>query len=618
MKHFVYYFILIMSSSMYCQNENGAVDYKIIKDQKISDKQKIDRFILSFEQNRFTDSIKTIKILDEGLLWSKTINDIALQSQMHTVSSSFFNQENQKNTKESEHHKNQAILLAQQSKDDLSLALAFIEKGIYEKFSNNFDLAISSFLQAVDYALKTTDYHTQTRAYYYLSDIYKSIGDYDNQLIAAKQCLQTAQQSSFKNADLARAHFAMGNSYTWEYNEDKTKKRSNFDLGLYHYKKVIFYTNKADAYRKRALAEANYDIATLYYYKDRIKNKDIILNYLLLANSFSEKYNSKWIYCMNRLMRIEYLYQENNLLAVEKLLKEVEKYYFSFENDYKVLNAFELYNEKLYEKKGDKAEALLWCKDFVVSSQKLYSLERNLTVKKAEAKYINKTKILELEQTKKDYQYQRNLKYLAFALAIMSAFGLFFVFRYYKSRQHQQLIREELLQIQKDEAELYGKLQEQEAKQIAIEKQMEQQQKEQFQKQFMASVLQVERKNEILLNLKTAIKENEFLDKNKEIKKINKIIDNGIALDDDFENFKMNFENVYPSFFSQLQQKANGELTQLDMKYCAYINMGLSSKEIANLLNIEDTSVRMTKYRLKQKLALSKEEDLGVFISSVA
>jgi DNA-binding NarL/FixJ family response regulator len=45
--------------------------------------------------------------------------------------------------------------------------------------------------------------------------------------------------------------------------------------------------------------------------------------------------------------------------------------------------------------------------------------------------------------------------------------------------------------------------------------------------------------------------------------------------------------------------------------------MGLSSKEIANLLHVEDTSVRMTKYRLKQKLSLSKEEDLTQFITSL-
>ncbi len=212
---------------------------------------------------------------------------------------------------------------------------------------------------------------------------------------------------------------------------------------------------------------------------------------------------------------------------------------------------------------------------------------------------------------------RKKLNYVLASLFVMILITLFFMYNYYKSRQQKLAISQELLEKQKKEAQLYAKLKQQEAKQIAIEKEMEQQEKEQFQKQFMASVLQVERKNEILLNLKSVIQDHKTLDKNNEVKSINKIIDNGFALDDDFENFKMNFENVYPSFFAKLQDKASGDLTQLDLKYCAYINMCLSTKEIANLLHIEPASVRMTRYRLKQKLQLDKENDLSGFINTL-
>ena len=46
--------------------------------------------------------------------------------------------------------------------------------------------------------------------------------------------------------------------------------------------------------------------------------------------------------------------------------------------------------------------------------------------------------------------------------------------------------------------------------------------------------------------------------------------------------------------------------------------MGLSAKEIGNLLHVEPTSVRMARYRLKQKLSLDKEDDLSGFISAIA
>lgn len=37
---------------------------------------------------------------------------------------------------------------------------------------------------------------------------------------------------------------------------------------------------------------------------------------------------------------------------------------------------------------------------------------------------------------------------------------------------------------------------------------------------------------------------------------------------------------------------------------------------MANLMNVAPKSVRMTRYRLKQKLGLSKDEDLASFLSA--
>lgn len=63
-----------------------------------------------------------------------------------------------------------------------------------------------------------------------------------------------------------------------------------------------------------------------------------------------------------------------------------------------------------------------------------------------------------------------------------------------------------------------------------------------------------------------------------------------------------------------LQEKAHKKLTQLDLKYCAYLSLKLSAKRIAQLMSVEPKSVRMAKYRLKQKLNLTKEENLNDFL----
>ncbi|WP_354376180.1 LuxR C-terminal-related transcriptional regulator [Pedobacter africanus] len=45
--------------------------------------------------------------------------------------------------------------------------------------------------------------------------------------------------------------------------------------------------------------------------------------------------------------------------------------------------------------------------------------------------------------------------------------------------------------------------------------------------------------------------------------------------------------------------------------------MKRSTKEIAMLLNVESKSIRMSKYRLKQKMNLHKEDDLEAYINKM-
>lgn len=56
------------------------------------------------------------------------------------------------------------------------------------------------------------------------------------------------------------------------------------------------------------------------------------------------------------------------------------------------------------------------------------------------------------------------------------------------------------------------------------------------------------------------------------------------------------------------------ELSQNDLKHCAYIKVKLTSKEIARIMNISPKSVQMIRYRLKKKMNLGKDDDLYEFI----
>lgn len=95
--------------------------------------------------------------------------------------------------------------------------------------------------------------------------------------------------------------------------------------------------------------------------------------------------------------------------------------------------------------------------------------------------------------------------------------------------------------------------------------------------------------------------------------KIEKLVKSNLHTDDYWNDFVLHFNQVNPRFFEQLQS-AFPELTPNDLKLCAYIRIGMTAKQIAQMLNLSPDSVNKNRYRLRKKLGLEKEVNLDDFI----
>src|SRR5690606_12477332 len=84
----------------------------------------------------------------------------------------------------------------------------------------------------------------------------------------------------------------------------------------------------------------------------------------------------------------------------------------------------------------------------------------------------------------------------------------------------------------------------------------------------------------------------------------------------DWDNFALHFNNVNSDFFNKLKDKFP-DLTPNELKLCALIKMNLSSKEIAQLMNITIKAVEVGRYRLRKKLHISSETNLYDFLIQV-
>ncbi|QGW26839.1 transcriptional regulator [Phnomibacter ginsenosidimutans] len=100
----------------------------------------------------------------------------------------------------------------------------------------------------------------------------------------------------------------------------------------------------------------------------------------------------------------------------------------------------------------------------------------------------------------------------------------------------------------------------------------------------------------------------------KDFIKLLKLIAEEEKRDGDWEQFAIHFDTVHNKFLQRIK-KTYPTLTPTDLKMCAYMKMNLSTKEIAQLMNITIKGVEVSKYRLRKKLSLSQDNSLTAFIN---
>ena len=126
-------------------------------------------------------------------------------------------------------------------------------------------------------------------------------------------------------------------------------------------------------------------------------------------------------------------------------------------------------------------------------------------------------------------------------------------------------------------------------------------------------------KNELMEELKENISEIKKISDDKvsgKLNSLNRLVDNSLHVDRDWEDFKLYFENVHSDFFKILKDH-KPDLSNYELKLCALIRLNLNMKEMATILGISAESVKTARYRLRKKLALSREENLIDFIMTL-
>lgn len=131
------------------------------------------------------------------------------------------------------------------------------------------------------------------------------------------------------------------------------------------------------------------------------------------------------------------------------------------------------------------------------------------------------------------------------------------------------------------------------------------------------SAMNIVYKNELLQKIKDEIdhlkdKEGKKL-ADEQLKRLQKIIDESMSDERDWNLFETSFNETHENFFKKLKT-GHPDLVPNDLKLCAYLRLNMSSKEMASLLNISLRGVEIRRYRLRKKLELPHDKNLVEFL----
>lgn len=524
--------------------------------------------------------------------------------------------------------------IAEEKYDHIKSAECNIIMGDIFKENNSFPTAISYYEKAIENLASIKDYHTIYKLYIKIAKLYQN-SEFESKwsIDAMNKALKYAE--TIKEPNIYNdINLAYGDIYFSQKKYDLSEKYYNEilknDIDKNTIRPIsIALTSKANILIKQEkYDDAMYMIDSSLYLCIRDFNDSLqVINYSYKAQIYdslnmfedAEKYyqqSAKLAYsikdyhnCAKNMFNLAHLSQRNkdydNAIVIFNTLCDsavkfrmfnfcYQSYYQlsqcyaslgQYENAYKLFNRYDIYHDSSY---------------LIKEEEKINELRNSyllsLNVKELKAKEIEEEN---LKNSKSEW------KLFILVIIVLTMISLTFIILYStnKSTFHKEKVTsyEQQLKIDKIENDL-------------MEYQLKNN-RELTMKLAMQLKSYIETINPIKDELKVAIELPEEEQKNK-IKNIYHNIQNNIQIFHNTENLNKQINAIYKDFLDRLDTKYPG-LTKADKKLCTMLYINMSSKDIAAMTNTTVRTVETSRYRLRRKFNLTRDEDIVNFLQKI-
>lgn len=494
--------------------------------------------------------------------------------------------------------------------------------------NENYFVAIDLYENALKQYKISGDYSRAGKVLEKLANIYSYLDDYSSALNAYIESLKIAELHGDEEL-LQSIYYNIGIFHLKLNNTDQALEYLFNSLDIINRSDIVSQETKLDVYMSLGTAYANKGInnsAIDYYNKALLmaeKSGNIQLHAGILNNIGSihmsegnyqqaEKYYSRGLELFESIQHKRGIGLSNvNIASIHANKQEYTEaikgfetaiVYFDSISAIRLLNQTYKYLSNSYQAIGQDKQALIYLnkhiqlKDSILNNE---TLEKLNTIRNSyiEEKARQESKILEKQN--QILVQESKLRSNRFIIVISSLILILIVAGFYIYRQQTRIQIEHL-----NQQVLSGEKEKLKDELMYKSKELE------------SLAIHIVRKNDFVKKLKEETKELSDANANQKIHSLTKMIDKQIYLDKDRKDFELYVNQLHQSFFHKLDNNYPN-LTDNDKKLCSLLLLGLDSNEIASIQNISSVSVKKARYRLRKKLDLDGDVNLGQFLKNL-
>ncbi|WP_025742515.1 tetratricopeptide repeat protein [Aquimarina pacifica] len=601
---------LIITCS-YAQNSKKIDSLINIINETDVDTTKAINYLWIAEFSMYNDPKLTIEVINKAeKLYEKT-NYTKQMGKVYGQKANYYYRQGKIDS--SRHYLSKSVVFFLKQQDTLRAANIRHNIGILDHYQGKTDSALEIMETNIQVFKNLNDSLRLGNTYHMIGSIFESKGYYtialENMLKALK--IHRAVKDDFRIAeDLSQIgsnyqaleeHQKAIETFTESYSifnkEENTQKIafvqnaigfSNLALNKYDAAEKNFnlaLETSIDQGYKANIARAYVNLGNLEYSKHKYtKSLDFLTKgYTLWESISSPNSEADALFFMGRAALADKKYQK----SIQFLNKSIQL--GDSINDPRILSKAYLHKSIALENLNYYKESLENFKKTKVFSDTLFTLENRKATKELQIIYetekkeqqivLQKNEINLLEQKVKINNLQRILLVVGLVVLLLIFSLSFYAFR--QKIKHNRLEKEKV------------------ANELAFKK-----------RELTTHALHLAKKNEVLEEVKQKAKNLKISENNSnDYHQLIQTINFDLQDDNNWEKFSRYFEQVHTNFNSNVKNKYPN-VTPNELRLLALLKMNLSSKEIANILNISPEGIKKARYRLRKKLNITTEESL--------